>query len=211
MKTYLADIIPRIQKYSKRLDDFILLTKQNWVSIGDTDDKKIVYIFDKDGEVDIFENGVGVDNGTWKFKNSDSIKLSLKNSPALLLRLGFIEDNIMALKLDGTESYVFFVNESKYQKELNNIELLIEFLNHNYIVNTSNEINNKSAKEKVVINEFETDKGTITVEVNFEGAMPALNNRVFQNKNFAPSGKYKIGLLNYIVVKEGEIIDLTMF
>ena len=47
--------------------------------------------------------------------------------------------------------------------------------------------------------------------MNFEGARPAIKNRVFQNKNFAPSGKYKIGLLNYIVVKEGEIIDLTMF
>ena len=45
MKTFLSDIFPRIQRFSKDLDILTLLTNQHWVSIDDTESNKIVYIF----------------------------------------------------------------------------------------------------------------------------------------------------------------------
>ena len=45
MKTFLADIFPRIQRYSDKLDNLTMLTNQHWVSIDDITSIKTVYIF----------------------------------------------------------------------------------------------------------------------------------------------------------------------
>lgn len=133
MRTYLADIIPRIQRYSKRLDDLTMLTNQHWVSINDITDTKTVYIFDSNGELDIFENGLGIDSGSWKLLDSNSLKLKLNNNQTLLLKHGFFDENVIALKLDSTDRYAFFVNENKHFGELNTIEDVINFLEEKYL------------------------------------------------------------------------------
>lgn len=58
---------------------------------------------------------------------------------------------------------------------------------------------------------FQTDKGEIKVELNFEGAIPSMNNRVYQNNTLAKDGKYKLGFMNYIIIRGGTIIDMTSF
>ncbi len=131
MRTYLADIIPKIQRFSRQLDDIVLLTNQNWVSLDEISQTKRVYIFDKNGDLDIYKDGVEVDNGTWKFINQ-SLKLKLK-SGGYLLKHGFFDENVIALKLDSTDTYAFLVNETKYEKELNTIEDIIEFLKKTYL------------------------------------------------------------------------------
>ena len=50
MRTYIANIIPRIQRFSRRLDELTMLTNQHWVSIDHTTGNKTVYIFDSNGE-----------------------------------------------------------------------------------------------------------------------------------------------------------------
>ena len=35
MKTYISDIIPKIQRFSQKLDNLTLLTNQHWVVIDD--------------------------------------------------------------------------------------------------------------------------------------------------------------------------------
>jgi hypothetical protein len=130
MKTYIAELIPRIQRFSKRLDDLTKLTNQHWVSIGDISINKRVYIFETNGELDIYENGVEVDFGTWKLINQ-SLKLKLK-SGGYLLKHGFVDENVIALKLDSSEEYAFFVNETKYHSELNNIGDVLKFLETKY-------------------------------------------------------------------------------
>ncbi len=44
MKTYILDIIPRIQKFSQKLDNTTLLTNQHWVLIDGINSNKNVYI-----------------------------------------------------------------------------------------------------------------------------------------------------------------------
>lgn len=67
------------------------------------------------------------------------------------------------------------------------------------------------AKSQKRIGEFKTDKGIIEVELNFEGAQPAMNNKVFQNGSIAKDGKYKMGFMNNIVVLNGLVVDITSF
>jgi hypothetical protein len=42
MKTYLLDIIPKIQRFSKKLDNITLLADKEWVLIDEELDRKIV-------------------------------------------------------------------------------------------------------------------------------------------------------------------------
>lgn len=131
MKTYIANIIPNIQRFNKQLDEFTLLTNQRWISLGDLDNIKRVYTFDKSGTIDIYENGIEVDSGTWRFYG-DALKLKLKNS-GYLLKNGFLDENIIALKLDGTDGYAFFVNENKYNIEIKSLLDILNFLKSKYL------------------------------------------------------------------------------
>jgi hypothetical protein len=43
-----------------------MLTNQHRISINDITDTKTVYIFDSNGELDVFEIVLGIDSGTWR-------------------------------------------------------------------------------------------------------------------------------------------------
>ncbi len=207
MKTFFADIIPKIQRFSQRLNDVTKLTNQHWVSIGDIKTNKTVYIFDSNGEIDIFENGVGIDSGTWKFSDEQSMKLKLTNNPPLLLKHGFFDENVIALKLDSTNNYAFFVNETRYDKELNNINDVLKFLNDKYLKNkpdngTIGSQRSQNLNSKPTLVKHQTDKGTVEIPpcISFKGQPAYMNGRP------APDGKYSMGLFSSFTVKNGIII-----
>ncbi|MBX6361934.1 MAG: hypothetical protein IRZ03_17885 [Acidobacterium ailaaui] len=133
MKTYIADIIPKIQRFSQRLDDLTKLTNQHWVSLGDITQTKRVFIFRANNQLLISDNGI-VEKGSWEYLGNQSLLLETKQE-SYLLKHGFFDENVIALKLDGTESYAFFVNETKYHSELNNIGDILKFLENKYIKN----------------------------------------------------------------------------
>lgn len=131
MKTFLADIIPKIQKFSKKLDDLTILTNHHWVSMGEIAVSKTVYIFRSEGILLISENGV-VKKGGWEYLGNDSILVESGNQ-TLLLKQAFVDDQIMALKLDGSDGFLFFINETKFGVELNTIEDIFLSLEKKYI------------------------------------------------------------------------------
>lgn len=131
MKTFIADIIPKIQRFSKKLDDLTRLTNQHWVSIGDIDEAKRVFIFRQNNQLLISENG-NVEKGSWEYLGNQSLLIDTRNA-SYLLKHGFFDDNVIALKLDSTDSYAFFVNETKYDFELNNITDILRFLRNKYL------------------------------------------------------------------------------
>ena len=131
MKTFLANIIPSIAKYSQKLDDLTKLTNQHWVSLGDINQTKRVYIFRGNKQLLISENG-RVEKGKWDYLGNQSLLLDTKDE-SYLLKHGFFDENVIALKLDSTNSYAFFVNETKYDGELNNITDVILFLENKYL------------------------------------------------------------------------------
>ncbi|TKT94148.1 hypothetical protein [Dyadobacter frigoris] len=131
MKTFLADIIPKIQKFSKKLDDLTILTNHHWVSMGEISVSKTVYIFRTGGVLLLSENGI-VSKGAWEYLGNDSILIESGNQ-TLLLKQAFVDDQIMALKLDGAEGFLFFINESKVGIELNSIQDVFKFLEKKYV------------------------------------------------------------------------------
>jgi hypothetical protein len=131
MKTFIADIIPKIERFSKRLDDLTKLTNQHWVSLGDINQSKRVFIFRPNNQLLISDNGI-VEKGSWEYLGNQTLLMDTKQE-SYLLKHGFFDENVIALKLDSTDSYAFFVNETKYHKELNNISDIIKFLSNKYL------------------------------------------------------------------------------
>ncbi len=133
MRTYVADIIPRIQRFSQKLDNLTMLTNQHWVLLDELTQSKVVYFFKANGELVIAINGK-VDKAKWEYLGKNSILIDLKEE-SYLFRHGFFDENILALKIDSKEEYAVLINESKYQGELNSIEAVINFLSQNYLIN----------------------------------------------------------------------------
>lgn len=130
MKTFITDIIPKIHNFSQKLDNLTLLTNQHWVAINDLDNTKNVYIFRSNNELLISQNGK-VDKGRWEYLGNNSLLIDHKED-CYLFKQGFFDENILALKIDSKDEYAFFVNETKFGKELNSSQGVIEFLNRNY-------------------------------------------------------------------------------
>ena len=135
MKTYLTDIIPKIKRFSRKLDNLTLLTNQHWVAIDDIDNLKSVYIFRDNNDLLISFNGK-IEKGTWEYLDSNSLLIERGNN-SYLLRHGFFDENIIALKLDGNNEHVFFVNETKFNSEINSIKSINNFLHEKYLNSNS--------------------------------------------------------------------------
>jgi hypothetical protein len=131
MKTYFSDIIPKIQKFSQKLDNLTLLTNQHWVVIDDIDNIKRVYIFRTNNELLISQNGK-VEKAKWEYLGNNSILIDRKEE-SYLFKHGFFDENVLALKIDSSNEYAFLVNETKFDNEINTANGVIEFLDKTYI------------------------------------------------------------------------------
>jgi hypothetical protein len=160
MMTYIADIIPKIQRFSKRLDDLTKLINQHWVSLGDLNQNKRVFIFRPNNQLLISENGI-VEKGSWEYLGNQSLLLDTKHE-SYLFKHGFFDENVIALKLDGYNKYAFFVNESKGE-EINTIEDVLTFLENQYIKSASS-FSQASNSEKITHDFSNAEKYTYEQE-----------------------------------------------
>jgi len=131
MKTYFSDIIPKIQRFSHKLDNLTMLTNQHWVVLDEIENTKNVYIFRQNNELLIATNGK-VEKGKWEYLGSNSILIDTKNE-SYLFKHGFFDKNILALKIDSSEEYAFLINETRFYKKLNSLSAIMEFLEKNYL------------------------------------------------------------------------------
>lgn len=149
MKTYFSDIIPRIQKFSQKLNNLTLLTNQHWVVIEGINQSKTVYIFRQNNELLISKNGI-VEKARWEYLGQNSLLIDRKED-SYLFKHGFFDENILALKIDSKNEYAFLVNESKFEEELNSLESIVEFLNQKYIEFGTNEnVGKTEVKESTI-------------------------------------------------------------
>jgi hypothetical protein len=154
MKTFVADIIPKIQRFSKKLDDLTMLTNQHWVVLDELTNFKKVYIFRQNGELLIVINGE-VQKAKWEFLGQNSILIDL-NTNSYLFKHGFVDENILALKIDSKDEYVILINENKYDGELNSISQVLKFLNSKYLVNPI--VSNKLGMPQTIITDVTYSK-----------------------------------------------------
>ncbi|UYN87568.1 MAG: hypothetical protein KIT51_04765 [Cyclobacteriaceae bacterium] len=143
MKTFITDIIPKIQRFSDKLDNLTLLTNQHWVLIDNLETEKQVYLFRPNNELLISKNGK-VEKGKWEYLGNKSLLID-QGDQAFLFKHGFFDENLLALKIDSKDEYALFVNENKYNGDLNSSIKVIEFLTDNYLFKDSrNQIENQT-------------------------------------------------------------------
>jgi hypothetical protein len=207
MKTFIADIIPRIQKYSQKLDNLTLLTNQHWVVVDEIANSKTVYIFRPTNELLISKNGK-VEKAKWEYLGNNTLLIDLKDE-SYLFRHGFFDENILALKIDGREEYAFLVNETKFDKELNSSERILEFLSGEYLEPQSQQNTELISDNNVRILKFESDKGILEIVIPYD-FYPQKGNKVLLNGQRAPDGKYRLGFLWYEHIKNGVIVKHTL-
>ena len=133
------------------------------------------------------------------------------DTESYLFKHGFFDENILALKLDGSEGYAVFVNENNYDGEINSIDRVVDFLMHKYLdpsvisivkTATGREKNFSGQKQGTKYIQYKTDKGIIEIEpcTNLKGKNAYLNGET------APDGKYNLGFLMNVEVKNGIVI-----
>lgn len=157
MKTFIADIFPKIQRFSCKLDNLTLLTNQHWISIDNILSTKTIYIFRTNNELLISTNG-RVEKAKWEYLGNKSLLID-KSESSYLFKHGFFDENILALKVDSSEEYAVFVNENKYDGELNSINKVVEFLKEKYLDPTL-----KTQIENSIGHKFDRHQETIVIK-----------------------------------------------
>ncbi|MGV1013288.1 MAG: hypothetical protein ACOYBS_12660 [Flavobacterium sp.] len=218
MKTYISDLIPKIQRYSQKLDNLTLLTNQHWVVIDELENSKLVYIFRSNSELLISKNG-NIKKGKWEFLGNNSLLIE-ENENSFMFIHGFFDENILALKKDGLDDYSILINENKFEKELNSLENVISFLSNTYLKNTVLENlpkvvshilpHTENKENQTFLIRYKTDVGELVIEQKFNRGSPETNERAFLNNEVAKDGKYKFGFLWYVHIKNGVVEKTTL-
>jgi hypothetical protein len=100
MLDYLKSILPRIQQYSKKLDDEANFVDIPWAFI-DGEGENITYIFRKNKELLVSKQG-DVVIGKWEYLPVMQSLLIEYEGKRRLYNQGFIDDAVMVLRKDGT-------------------------------------------------------------------------------------------------------------
>lgn len=197
MKTFVADIIPKIQRYSQKLDNIALLTNQHWVVLDELGQSKIIYIFRNTNELIISTNGK-VEKAKWEYLGHNSILIDL-NEQSYLFKHGFFDENILALKIDSKDEYGILINENRYNGELNNISSVLNFLSQKYLITTPNK---QLAQSEITISDFQYQKNGYTFKMgSFKEFIVRLSNgQIFNVYQKVSSGKYFMYTNNEIVL-----------
>lgn len=110
MKTYLFDTLNRYKRFSENLDVKTILCNKSWWVFNDIGEKEL-YIFEESGTIYVTFSGI-VKNGTWKYIPANrSIILSV-NEQSVMVHPAFVDNNIFALQLDGTQNCMFLIDEN---------------------------------------------------------------------------------------------------
>lgn len=116
MKTYLLDIPNKYHRFSKNLDVKAILCNKSWLIFNDSGDKEL-YIFQENGSLITSVNG-SVINATWQYISANnSLVISFKEQ-SYMLHPSFKDDVIFALQQDGTERFVFMIEERQQEKRI---------------------------------------------------------------------------------------------
>jgi len=131
MKTFALNMIRDLQDYSYKLDNTFLLTNYHWVMLDELNGIKTTYLFRQNGELIIALNGM-VERASWENIDATTMLIDIRKQ-SYLFRHGFFDENILALKIDGKNEYAIFINETKYDQEINNLDAVSTFLNRYFL------------------------------------------------------------------------------
>ena len=126
MKQYINDILFKIEKFSKRLDNEVILIKQHWIVLDEDENNKKVYIFRKNGNLLISING-NVNKAKWELLDFGNILIE-NDSNSYLFNHGFLDNEVLILKKDNSIEYFTLVSNFLYQTGIDNLLKLTDYL-----------------------------------------------------------------------------------
>lgn len=98
---------------SDNLNVKALLCENSWVVFHE--EKKIIFIFQKDGSLIISQNGIA-SRGKWEYIKPNKTILIESADTMLLLHPVFVDDVLFILQQDGTDGYVVLIAEMQIGK-----------------------------------------------------------------------------------------------
>ena len=114
MKTYLFDTFNRYKRFSEKMDAKTILCNKSWWVFNDNGDKE-VYIFQTDGSLIISIKGK-VSYSTWKYISANQSLIITSGDQSYMVKPAFVDGNILALQVDGTDEYAFLIDERKLKE-----------------------------------------------------------------------------------------------
>lgn len=130
MRAYIANVLPRLQKYSARLDNLALFTDHPWIQIDESGDRT-VFVFRSEGnELLISKNG-NVNTCSWEYLDYMNSLLVEANGKKTLYNQGFMDEAVMILSKDGQSDYLLLANENKVQER--DAEKILANLSRKYL------------------------------------------------------------------------------
>lgn len=147
MKSFINDLIPRLVRFSQKLDNETLLMNQHWIIFNESNTSKIKYIFRQNNQLLVSTDGV-VDEGTWDYVDKHTLYIK-KSDGNFLLKHGFFDDTVLALKVDGANLYHVMVNEGKSGQEFTSIDQVAYYLESKYLQQVSHKPDQLYSQPKV--------------------------------------------------------------
>ena len=185
MQFFLFDILDKIQNLGKRLDDLSILKNNLWVQLNEIDLEKRVFIFRSNNELLISKNGF-VKKHKWEYLGNQSLLIEMDEG-SLLFKCGFLDNTMLALKIDSSNNAVLFVNETKFGKEINNSKDLLNYLKREYPVKKEPIINtNTYKKNNANYRNPNAKKSKPRNVVYVDDECPACNFKGVKNLNVCP-------------------------
>lgn len=135
MKYYISDIIPKLQRFSRQLDELTLIQNHHWIAFDSSTETITTYIF-RDNKDLLISQGGQVRKSKWDYLGNQTILIE-KLEESLLFRNSFFDETVLVLNLHNTDTYAFFFNETKIGTSFKTIEKLNEYLKKKYFVNSS--------------------------------------------------------------------------
>ena len=191
METNLSVLIPRVRKLSQKFDNTSLILSHHWVLVDEINSKKKLYIFRKNKELLISEDGQ-VDIASWRYLGKNTLLVE-NNTVKNLYKHGFFDQNLIAIKIRDDENYSFFVDEEKFDHGLNSENKIAKYLYDKYLNNT---IKKKVSRRKRKSYSNKKNSGYYNYNFNYNydyNVLDKINNK-------SAIRKFKIFLINFSLV-----------
>ena len=168
-----------------------MILSHHWVLVDKINSKKKLYIFRKNKELLISEDGQ-VDIASWRYLGKNTLLVE-NNTVKNLYKHGFFDQNLIAIKIRDDENYSFFVNEEKFDHGLNSENKIAKYLYDKYLNNT---IKKKVTRRKRKSYSNKKNSGYYNYNFNYNydyNVLDKINNK-------SAIRKFKIFLINFSLV-----------
>ncbi|WP_019539779.1 DUF2207 domain-containing protein [Proteiniphilum acetatigenes] len=148
MKTFILNSINRLKSYSQNLDAESTLYSKSWEVFNETGDKEL-FIFRPNNDLLISRNGI-VQKGKWELLNIATLLIDI-GERSYLLNAAYIEDQFLALNLDGTNEFMVMIEtDMKDRFSLNTIGSIENYLEDRYKRIEQERIDKEQAEQKIL-------------------------------------------------------------